>query len=1410
MNLFSGIEPSRDSLVNEYGPNFLRDDINLSSIGIALWVFFGTCQVYSDWLFFGNSRQFWTLICCRAAFAVFGVLSLLVLRRLERVGTYRWVIFSFMTVAVLYRCFLSSTGSLSFEFDLMADVFIVFGLYLVFPNDLLYRVLPAFLLSLCTILICVSRITVSDPSKIFLLCLYLLGVNAVGLVVSVHWNNIRRESFRALAESRQAAAALEHSESKYRQIVDTAGDFIFQMDLNRIFTMINPATARILGYAEEAVIGRYFNDFVHEDHRSKLHRLFDAQLAEKISETYCEFPAQTKSAGTVWIGQTTQLMMHGETVTGFQVIGRDITARKRAEDELRESEENFRAFFETLDDMIIVATPDGSIMYSNPALSRKLGYSAEALEQMHLLDVHPKDLRDEAEAIFADMFGGKRDVCPLAMESKSGALVPVETRAWLGKWSGLDCIFGICKDLSREQEALQKFDKLFHSNPALMAVSTIPERKFSDVNDSFLKTLGFTRGEIIGKTSSELGLFVQPDQEKAVADRLEREGSIFNVELSVRRKDGAILEELFSGEIIESQGRQMFLTVMVDVTERRKAEEALRISERRYRELTENSLTGIFIHQDGRVVFVNQRLAEMLGYAVEEMMGRNAFDAVHPDDRETIIERARSRLRGELSSEPYQMRLLKKNGEVIWCDLLARGVDYRGRPAIMGNLADVSERKAAEQALRESEEKYRLIFSKEKDAIVLTDAETGRFLDANKSALKLWGYNREELLSMTALEMSAEPEESRKSLGTAAGENGVLVPIRLHRNKDGTTFPVEISAGSFTWNGRNVVCSILRDVSERNKAEEALRKAEELWQLALEGGLHGVWDWNPTTNKVFFSQLWKSMLGYQPHEISDTLDEWEKRVHPEDKERCFQDLERHFKGETDYYVNEHRLLCKDGTFKWILDRGRVVEWSDQNEALRVVGTHTDMTELKKAQEALKRSEERHRRVFDNIQDVYVEALLDSTVLEVSPSVRNLLGFSPEELIGTSILDIYCSPEVWESLISRLTENGRVQDHELALKSKDGRMVECSTNARLLWDQHSGAWHICGVIRDIEERKLTEKILRTNALRLQAILSSLHVGLLLVSADNTVEFANQAFCDIFDQDGPPQQLHGLTSTQMLHRIQTVYAQPTDAITRIKDIVAKQRAVRTEEVALSRGRTVLRDFVPIMSDENRHERLWQHLDITDRKKADEQIQASLKEKEVLLREIHHRVKNNLALVCSLLTLQSGYASDESHHQMFEDLEARIRSMAMAHERLYQSKSLASLNMSEYVNDLVDHLVAATSLGTAIEIRKEIEPLSFGLDTAIPIGFLLTELVSNCLKHAFPESRRGRIEVSLSSVGENGFELVVSDDGVGMPEEIDLENPESLGLDLVRAFVAKLKGSMEIARDRGTSVRVSFREV
>ena len=169
-------------------------------------------------------------------------------------------------------------------------------------------------------------------------------------------------------------------------------------------------------------------------------------------------------------------------------------------------EQNFRRFFDVIGDLIVVVALDGSILFANPAMEKKLGYSADELRKMKVLDLHPPSCRAEAAEIVAAMLRGERASCPLPLGTKAGGLYPVETRIWLGRWDGADCMFGVSKDLAAEQEAQQRFEQLFRRHPSMMAISDT-SRRFIDVNNAFTTALGFSREEVLGHTVGELSLF---------------------------------------------------------------------------------------------------------------------------------------------------------------------------------------------------------------------------------------------------------------------------------------------------------------------------------------------------------------------------------------------------------------------------------------------------------------------------------------------------------------------------------------------------------------------------------------------------------------------------------------------------------------------------------------------------------------------------------------------------------------------------------------------------------------------------------------------------------------------------------------------------------------------------------------
>lgn len=427
-----------------------------------------------------------------------------------------------------------------------------------------------------------------------------------------------------------------------------------------------------------------------------------------FSDGYAEVEANLiKKDGTTILMHLNGVRLEIEGKRYFVGVGVDITETEKTKKDLfdsrvvvEETKENFSRFFESMIDMIFVADLEGNIIYNNQSALDKLEYTNEELRKRNIFSLHPLDNQQEAEEIFTAMLQGSLTICPLPLETKSGVSIPVETHIWFGKWSGIECIYATSKDLSTEQEALQKFNRLFYNNPALMAVTTYPERIFTDVNESFVHTLGYSREEIIGRTGIELNLFINSEVVGSIISKLELGQPANGIELSVRCKNGNIVEGVFSAEKIESQGEQYLLTVMIDQTDKIKATEDLKVSENR-------------------------------------------------------------------------------------------------------------------------------------------------------------------------------------------------------------------------------------------------------WRFALESAGEGIWDWDYKENTVYYSTLWKSMLGYDENDIGNGIEEWSNHIHHDDKKEALNKLEPFINGDDTLYRNEYRAICKDGSYKWVLAKGKVIQRDENGVPLRIIGTQTDLTEKKK-------------------------------------------------------------------------------------------------------------------------------------------------------------------------------------------------------------------------------------------------------------------------------------------------------------------------------------------------------------------------------------------------------------------------------------------------------------------------------
>ena len=338
--------------------------------------------------------------------------------------------------------------------------------------------------------------------------------------------------------------------------------------------------------------------------------------------------------------------------------------------------------------------------------------------------------------------------------------------------------------------------------------------------------------------------------------------------------------------------------------------------------------------------------------------------------------------------------------------------------------------------------------------------------------------------------------------------------------------------------------------------------------------------------------------------------------------------------------------------------------------------------------------------------------------------------------------------------------------------------------------------------NVRTRQLIEQNIELEKLSLVA--SKTDNAVLICNADESIEWANDAFLRMRWGDKHPASLYGqrLSDTDYYNGIKQY----------IDEALEQKKSVRFESSVVGaegEWRWISSMLTPIFDEgETLKKFVIVDTDISPNKELEEKLKSSLSEKEILLKEIHHRVKNNLQVIISLLNLQAGYLHDEETLRAMQEGQNRVRSMALVHEKFYQLDGISEIDFGEYVEKLCQYIFQ-TYPETAYKVSLDIESedVKFDLDTAMPCGLLINEIVSNSLKYAFPNGQEGQVTIRLKSLPENKIRISVKDNGIGISEEYELQNPSTLGLQLIGALTSQLNGEVEMLRSNGTTFNITF---
>lgn len=463
-------------------------------------------------------------------------------------------------------------------------------------------------------------------------------------------------------------------------------------------------------------------------------------------------------------------------------------------------------------------------------------------------------------------------------------------------------------------------------------------------------------------------------------------------------------------------------------------------------------------------------------------------------------------------------------------------------------------------------------------------------------------------------------------------------------------------------------------------------------------------------------------------------------------------------------------------------------------------------EIMTSHEKIHASEEKFRSVAETAVDGIVTTDAQGRIILFNHSLLDIFGYSSDDLNGKPVTMLL--PERFQNNLMHILNNVQSSgNHRLMGQTieyvglrKDGG--EFPLEASLSTWRSNGESFFTGIIRDVTERKIAEE--RKN--QLASIVESSDDAIISKSMDGIIKSWNHG----------AEKIYGYSEEEVLGKSISILIPPDcpDELYRFLDNISKGEHVKHYETKrmCKDGRIIdisLTISPTLNADGDVIGASTIARDITQKKITEKALKKSLKDKEMLIKEIHHRVKNNLMIITSLLSLQSQYINDQESRTIFQESENRARSMAMIHEKLYQSGEGKTIDFTEYIRSLGMELYRTYALNPSlIKLEMKLDNARLDVDTAIPMGLIFNELITNCLKHAFPDKRTGKIWINFKKTDE-GYVLVVADDGVGLPEDFDLERSDSFGLKLVNILTKQVEGKLQLDTSKGTSFTINFSE-
>ncbi|HIH93485.1 TPA: PAS domain S-box protein, partial [Methanosarcina acetivorans] len=855
---------------------------------------------------------------------------------------------------------------------------------------------------------------------------------------------------------------------------------------------------------------------------------------------------------------------------------------------------------------------------------------------------------------------------------------------------------------------------------------------------------------------------------------------------------------------------------------------------------------------------------------------------------EQLVE-AEARSARELSDFDMEIPMLRPDGQVRWMRLHSHPRRLPdGRTIWDGVQTDITELKQAEEErkklLREVDEACKRFETVVENSPVGICVWRGPDLvyELANPAYHVFAPGK-QFLGKTYAEVWPEAIEPHMSIIRRVMETGepyyatdVPVPIRRNSNDplEDRFFNIFYSALPPDTSGRVGVLNITVETTERKRAEEALMKihkdleekikertaeleksynslkeSERRLSEAQKMAHLGSWDRDIATDEIYWSDEAYRIYGLSPQEFKITYNMFLSYVHPDDRDYVNNTIKKVLYGKP--YSIDFRIIAADGVERIVHSQGEVT-FDERNKPVRAKGTVQDITEYKKAEEKIQSL----ANIVESSNDAIITESLDGIITSWNKGAERIYGYSAKEILGKpmSVLEPSILAGEKKELVKLVKQGEVIQQYETLRLRKDSTIINVSITLSPVFDMYGKLAAVSVIYRDITERKRAEERLRESEEKYRNIVETANEGIFIINNEAVITYANKKVTDMI----------GYSLEEGIGRpVWEFISDESKALAKLSLESRQQGINESYELKLIRKDGlplwVLINVKSLFDKDGRFMgSLSMFTDITERKEAERTLD---KIQIARQKEIHHRIKNNLQVISSLLDLQAGKFNNKEHIRDSEVLEAfkesqdRVTSIALIHEELHEEegKTTDTLNFPIYLQRLVKNLFRTYTLGNIdISLNLDLkENIFFDMDTAVPLGIIVNELVSNSLKHAFSGRNKGIIQIKLFSEEagnepnskrklsmeklikeklaeeelaeeelakeelakeripgkSTGYTLIVSDDGIGIPEEIDIKNPETLGLQLVNILVDQLDGKIKLEREHGTEFIINF---